>query len=176
MNMISRWFETVRDIHRDSQTIARRAYGVVEIIDGKFEAVRLRPFPTMISSVEAAWFGRYQQRCGLSNGCRLYYNQPAGHRSYLALVYVVTTLNATLTTLRLGLKLIDEIARIKRCDAILCQVTNRRLTDRILGRAGWERHLLHRRGRHFIRRFYGQYPAALEQSPIAVTITAPTQR
>jgi hypothetical protein len=54
---------------------------------------------------------------------------------------------------------LDEIARIKGIDALVCEAWNLRLSDRLLRRCGWERHVLHSRRRHFIKRFYGRYPA-----------------
>jgi hypothetical protein len=53
---------------------------------------------------------------------------------------------------------LQEIARIKRTDAIVCDVTSSRISDRLLARAGWERHCLASPRRHFIKRFYGEYP------------------
>jgi hypothetical protein len=53
---------------------------------------------------------------------------------------------------------LDEIARIKQTDAIVCDVRNARISDRLLRRWGWESHVPQSRRRHFIKRFYGEYP------------------
>jgi hypothetical protein len=53
--------------------------------------------------------------------------------------------------------MLDEIARIKGAHAIVCHVTNGRISDRLLRRWGWEAHCLNWKGRHFIKRFYGRY-------------------
>jgi hypothetical protein len=49
---------------------------------------------------------------------------------------------------------------IKRSDALLCDVLNERISDRLLQRWGWERHVLDSPRRHHIKRFYGEYPPA----------------
>ncbi len=122
------------------------------------EFIILRPLPKMISAAEAHWLGRWNQARWQRDHVQLYYNQPLGHRNFLALKYIVSSLATTLATLRAAFGVLDEIARIKGSDAILCEVSNRRITDRIMQYAGFERHLPEARRRHYIRRFYGQYP------------------
>ena len=53
---------------------------------------------------------------------------------------------------------LDAIAELKHINAIVCHVTNERITDRLLHRWGWEEHCQDWPGRHFIKRFYGNYP------------------
>lgn len=65
---------------------------------------------------------------------------------------------ASFKTFRSSLIVLDEIARIKRIDAIVCEVRNLRISDRLLARWGWESHVPQSRRRHFIKRFYGTYP------------------
>jgi hypothetical protein len=59
---------------------------------------------------------------------------------------------------------LDEIARIKRSDAILAHVSNPQISDRLMWRWGWERHLVQSSKRQFIKRFYGVYPESLLHS------------
>ena len=92
--------------------------------------------------------------------CRVYYNQPMGHRNYLTLSYTESSLNTQLKTFYAALDVLTQIAFIKRSDAILAEVTNEKLSDRFMIRRGWERHLEHKRQRHWIKRFYGPYPAS----------------
>ena len=51
-------------------------------------------------------------------------------------------------------------ARIKRSDALLCDVASNRISDRLMRRWGWESHKPQRWHRNFIKRFYGQYPSS----------------
>jgi hypothetical protein len=53
---------------------------------------------------------------------------------------------------------LDEIARLKGSDAIVAEVRNLRISNRLLHRWGWESHLPTSRRRHYIKRFYGSYP------------------
>jgi hypothetical protein len=53
---------------------------------------------------------------------------------------------------------LDEIARIRGAVAIVAHVTNGSISDRLLQRFGWQQHLEHWQGRHWIRRFYDGYP------------------
>jgi hypothetical protein len=63
-----------------------------------------------------------------------------------------------LRTVCRALEALDAIARIKRSDAILCDVANWRISREILARWGWEPHCPSRWHRHYIKRFYGIYP------------------
>ena len=65
---------------------------------------------------------------------------------------------ATFRTVRSSLVILDEIARLKSTDAIVAEVRNLRISDRLLRRWGWESHVPTSRRRHFIKRFYGTYP------------------
>ena len=58
-----------------------------------------------------------------------------------------------------ALAVLDEIARLKQSDAILCEVANWRISREMLARFGWVPHCPSRWHRHYIKRFYGEYPA-----------------
>ena len=60
--------------------------------------------------------------------------------------------------LMLMLVALDDVARIKGVDAIVCQIANDRLSDRTMAHIGFESHFPTSKQRHFIRRFYGKYP------------------
>lgn len=152
-------FETVTDLAFGVDTLRRRRYGVIEVRHGRLVAVRLRPFPKLLSLPEVypvRW--RYHGR-GPADRCLLYYNQPWRHHQFLSLKYVVSTAGATLATFRRALDTLDEIARIKQSDALLCDAANLRISDRLLARWGWRPHCPRRWHRNFIKRFYGEYPA-----------------
>jgi hypothetical protein len=53
---------------------------------------------------------------------------------------------------------LDRVAELKRIDAIVCDASNIRLSDRLMARLGWEPHKPQRWHRNYIRRFYGVYP------------------
>jgi hypothetical protein len=150
-------FQSVTDLSDPLHRLRDRPYGVIETAEERLVGVHLRPFPKFISWPEIALLGRWSHRRRRGNRCLLYYNQPCRHRNYLALKYVVSTAGATLQTFRLALTVLDQIARLKRSDALLCDVANPAISDRLLARWGWEPlrpapwHRLH------IKRFYGDY-------------------
>lgn len=150
-------WETVFDLRAQADTLRRRPYGVIVMEGGYLQEIRLRPWPTWLSSGGLWGSSGFAQRAA-GDRCWLYYNQPCRHRRFLALKFIVTSRGASFATFRNALIALDEIARIKGTDAIVAEIRNPRISDRLLRRWGWESHLPSSRRRHFIKRFYGQYP------------------
>lgn len=158
-----RLFESVTDLQSGADLLRRRRYGVVEVVDGQLSQVRLRPFPKLISlpGVRFDEWWSHGRRSG--DRCWLYYNQPASCPNFLAVVHVVSTAGTSFRSFRLAVAVMDEIARLKSSDAMVCHVANDRISERLLTRWGWERHAPRLRGRNYIKRFYGDYPAPLAE-------------
>ncbi len=152
-------FHTIRDLSEATQLLADKPYGVIVAQQGILDCVQIRPFPKRVSVTEALWVGGYSHKRIKRNRVQVYYNQPARHPNYLIAKYAVSELGTTLATMRAAFKTFMEIARIKQADAALCQVISRRVTDRVMQYWGFERHNRESRGRHYIRRFYGNYPS-----------------
>ncbi len=116
---------------------------------------------------------RYHQR---ARGDRLwlYYNQPRRHPKFLALKFVVSTRNTSWASMVRALEVLDEIAQIKQCDALLCDAANLRLTPRLLAREGWEPHTRSRWHRNYIKRFYGDYSQMRKQPQSTQEVLAAT--
>ncbi|MCO6047688.1 hypothetical protein NG895_27610 [Aeoliella sp. ICT_H6.2] len=153
------WFSKIHDLlaHRDQ--VAQGRYGVIETRHGEFHSLELRPLPKLISWPEV-WPVRLKFHArGPQDRCRLYFNQPRGMANFLALKYIVSTDGTRYATFRAALAALDQVAAIKRTDAIVCDAANVRLSDRLMQRWGWEPHKPQRWHRNFIRRFYGEYPA-----------------
>jgi hypothetical protein len=92
--------------------------------------------------------------------------------NFLALKYVVSTGGTSYATFRAALNVLDLVAELKRTDAIVCDVANLRISDRLLARLGWQPHKPRRWHRNYIRRFYGVYPLAavantMSENPLA---------
>jgi hypothetical protein len=149
---------TLTDPFADTEALERRRYGVIEVCDGRLAAIHLRPWPKLISTLGVVWWGRLQHAHRSGNRCWLYYNQPWRYPTFLALKYVVSTRECTFATFHRSLQVLDEVARIKRTDAIVCDAWNMRISDRLLARWGWQPHLPSRWHRHYIKRLYGVYP------------------
>lgn len=166
------WFDTVTDLKRQAAVVRRRRYGLIEVTEGEFVRIHLRPLPKSISMAGIA-FGRWWWHSLIeSDSCWLYYNQPRRFPNFLALKYVVSTVGTRFATFRRAVALLDEVARIKRTDALLCDVSNVRISDRLMRRWGWEPHKPQRWHRNYIKRFYGAYPAqrAIHQPPHAAVV------
>jgi hypothetical protein len=152
-----RLFETVSDLDAQAETIRTRRYGVIELCEGRVVAVHLRPWPKLVSLVGLLWGQAYHKYIG-GDRMWVYYNQPARWPNFLAVKFVVSSRNTSWATARRALAVLDDIAQIKRSDALLCDAANFRLSPRLLAREGWERHTSSRWHRNYIKRFYGSYP------------------
>ena len=141
----------------DLPGIRGHRYGTIEAANGELREIRFRLLPKWISYSEV-WWDQVMAHRRPQDRCLLYFDQPWGSPDYLALKYVVSEVGTRLQTIRIALSALDEVARIKSTDAIVCEVSNDRISDRVLRRLGWESHLPHSKRRHFIRRFYGSYP------------------
>ncbi len=152
------WIESVRDLELDQDILRYRPYGMIEARRGQLVRVQLKPWPKIGSVMEARWLSGWKHKRRKLDHCRLYYNQPVGHRRFLALTYFESTLKTSFKTIRTALDVLDGIAYLKKSNAILAEVSNPRISDRAMQRFGWERHLDHGRHRHYIKRFWGEYP------------------
>jgi hypothetical protein len=147
-------FETVTDLGEGAERLRRRLYGVIEMTAGRLRRVRLRPFPAIVSVPGILLGGGSVHRFWPGDRLWLYYNQPRRFPDFLVLKYVVSTRDTTLATLVRALDVLDGIARLKRSDALLCDVGNWRISHRLLARWDWVPHCPSRWHRHYIKRFY----------------------
>jgi hypothetical protein len=151
-------FETISDLTEGGETLRRRRYGIIEVADGRVQRVLLRPFPKIVSAPGILLYGGWCHRHRRGDFLRLYYNQPRRFSNFLVLKYIESSRDTRIATLAAAMAVLDEIARRKRSDALLCDVANWRITTKVLGRVGWTPHCPSRFHRHFIKRFYGSYP------------------
>lgn len=105
------------------------------------------------------WIGGATHSRKQQDRVRFWYSQPYGHNQYLILSYAVSEMGTSTLSLRAAFRVLDRIAEFKRSDAILCEASNPRLNDRIMKYWGFERHMPNARRKHYIRRFYGEFPA-----------------
>ncbi len=169
-------WESVTDLAHGAELLRQRRYGMVETADERLVRILLRPFPKIVSLPHIWLAQQWHHRRHRGNRCRLYYNQPRRFPNYLVLKYVVADAGTSLATFRLAVLLLDEIARIKCSDALLCDVANLRISDRLLRRWGWQPQRPRWLHRHYIKRFYGAYPPRPEAIARLVSGTAATPR
>jgi hypothetical protein len=155
-------FETVTDLEFQAEILRRRRYGTIEAHDGRFRRVKPRWFPKIASVPEVFLFGGWYHSLVPGDRCWLYYDQPRRFSNFLAVKCILSARDTRFATVRRVLEALDEIARIKGVDALLCDVANWRLSTAIMARWGWQRHCPSTWHRHFIRRFYGNYPQKWE--------------
>lgn len=151
-------FTKVHDVRESREILTRKSYGMIEAQGGELSFVQLRPFPKLVSVAEAAWIGGWSHNRIKRDRVQVFYNQPSRHSNFLVAKYAVSELGTTLATMRASFRTFMEIARLKQVDAALCEIISKRVTDRIMKYWGFEPHNPKARGRHFIRRFYGEYP------------------
>jgi hypothetical protein len=161
---MSRLFESVSDLESGGSTIRRRSYGVIEVRSGRLARIVFRPWPKTFTADDVLWRGQFSTRGRRHDFCRLYFNQPRAHPGYLALKFIVGEFGTTFATIRCAALVLDEIARLKRIDAVLCHVSTNHISNRLLRRWGWEPHLVESSRRQFIKRFYGTYRRNLTEA------------
>jgi hypothetical protein len=136
-----------------AETLRRRRYGVIEVREGRLRRILLRPYPKLVSLYEVGIASLLNGFKPTRDRCLLYYNAPRACPGYLTLRYLVSDPGTSMKTIHTALRTLDEIARLRRAQAIVCDAANPRLSHRLMERYGWVRHCEHLRGRHYIKRY-----------------------
>lgn len=134
--------------------------GRIVTCEGRLRLIQRRWLGYRASLLRVGIDKRFRPR-GLPE-CVLLYHHGWLSKDYLVLGYVASHPRASTASLYCAGLVLDEVARVKGCHAIVTEVTNPRLSDQLLERWGWERHCQSWSGRHFIKRFYGTYPEIAE--------------
>ncbi len=138
------------------ELLKQRTCGRIFVERTRLVAIYGRWWPYYGNLLQAAWDQRFRRQ---EDCCELYYHVPWSAPQYLSLSYIRAGQRATPSTVMAACMVLDEIARLKNASAIVAHITNGRISDRVLQRWGWEPHCPTLPGRHFIKRFYGKYPA-----------------
>lgn len=146
-------WKSINNLAAARDTVARRRYAIIEVRGGLLHALHFRPFPKFASIAEAWLDSRVRSWRRADDHCWLYFNEPRSCPGFLTLAYLVSTSAASLKSIQTALAALDEVAKIKRSDAIVCDASNLRLSDRVMARYGFEKHALTLPGRNFIKRF-----------------------
>lgn len=150
-------FRPVKNLAAEGARLEHWRAGRIVTASGRLVGVERRWMAYKATRLRVWWDRR--QPPGGAIQCELYFHQPIGNPGFLVLGYVRSHPLASLSSFYCATLALDEIARIKGCYAIVAEVTNERLSDRLLARWGWAQHCRTWRGRHFIKRFYGDYPS-----------------
>jgi len=154
--LVSREFRNLKDAKETLRTLRS---GRILMRGGRLEAIQKHWVSSPVSIAQVWWESRHGRLGG--DVCRLDFHIPRGLSNFITLDYIRSGRGASYKTFVGACHVLDEVARIRGADAIVAHVTNGQLSDRLLHRLGWQRHMPDWRGRHFIRRFYGQYPPSM---------------
>lgn len=144
------------DLVRDASKIRRWRYGRILMKAGRLVEIQRRLTCGSVSIAQVWWQAKY----GRSDDdvCWIDYHTPLGMPSFLTLDYIRAGTYAGYQSFCGACHLLDDVARIRGASAIVAHVSNGNISDRLMIRMGWERHLQDWCGRHWIRRFYDGYP------------------
>lgn len=136
--------------------------GVIMVESGELRAIRRRWWPRLVSGIEATWWAARRLKAAGRDECRLFWSAPRSAPGYLTLKYVWSGAGTRFGTFRTAVAALDQIAWLRRSEAIVCEVFNPRISNRLLVRWGWEQHLLLSGRRHWIKRFYGEWSGLMD--------------
>lgn len=146
-------FETVTDLAAGADVLRARSYGMIETRQGRFVRLVYRPWPRRVTWLGARVVGEWRRGFAPGDVCRLYFNRPRRFPQFLSVVFVLSGREASFATFRAAVTTLDEVARLVGSDALLCDASNARISDRLLARWGWEPHAPSAWHRNFIKRF-----------------------
>ncbi|KAA5544334.1 hypothetical protein FYK55_08265 [Roseiconus nitratireducens] len=146
----------VTDPRSAPDQIRRWRCGRIVLQAGKLLRIERRLFVGSVSVAQVWWQNRYGRPD--DDLCWLDYHQPMGMPAFLTVDYIRSGRNAGYASLIAAGHVLEEIARLRGTQAIVAHVSTTSISDRLLTRHGWQRHLHHWAGRHWIRRFYDGYP------------------
>lgn len=151
----------VTDVAESAELLRSRRSGQIVTQAGRLQAIYGRWWPYAGNLLQAKWDALL--RPVASDRCELFYHQTGAEGGFLTLAYVRSGKNTSPSTCYAATLVLDEIARLKQSSAMVCHVTNARISPRLLQRWGWQAHCLHWKGRHYIKRLYGNYPSIAPQ-------------
>ena len=167
-------FETVTDLAAGADVVRARSYGMIEARQGRFARLVYRPWPRRVTWLGARVVGEWRRRFAPGDVCRLYFNRPRRFPQFLSVAFVLSGREASFATFRAAVTALDEVARLVGSDALLCDASNARISDRLLARWGWEPHAPSAWHRNFIKRF-GPRAAVAATQPPAERMSEPTE-
>lgn len=152
--------DAIDDPRREAEKIRRWRCGRIVMQAGRLVEVQRRLSSGSVSMAQVWWQAKYGRND--DEICWIDYHQPIGMSAFLTLDYVRSGTRAGYRSFRGATVVLDEIARLRGTLAIVAHVSNGNISDRLLVRLGWQRHLDSWNGRHWIRRFYDGYPPATQ--------------
>ena len=144
------WFRPKVEYSKSDAEFCRKyRYLSIEGTDDSASA-QARWWPALASQF-GAWFAS-KVRPLPRNSYRLQLSRTRTATGFLTINYVESGKGTSLRTMLAAARIVEHVAVINECYAIVCHTANPRLSDRVLNFMGYERHCRHLPGRHYIRR------------------------
>jgi len=134
----------------NEERVSKWRYGEVVLRNGRAVSIQARWWPRW-GTVWGAMVDRVVRSLP-EDECRFYYSFPRSAPGYMSLLYVHAGEKTYYRTFHQGIVAIDAIAGLHKARAIVCQVTNDRLNDRMMTRWGYVKHAENLGDNHYIRR------------------------
>jgi len=125
-------------------------YGEVLLSHGELVAIYPRWWPKIASRWEA--IQHTLLRSLPEDVCRAYYAFPRRAPGYMTVIYAHSGPNTHYRTLYRGVKVMEDIARLRNTKAMVCESVNARVDERLLNRWGYVKHAVSLGGNHYIKR------------------------
>jgi hypothetical protein len=134
----------------NEERVSKWRYGEVVLRNGRVVSIQARWWPRW-GTVWGAMVDRVVRSLP-EDECRFYYSFPRSAPGYMSLLYVHAGEKTYYQTFHQGIEAMDAIAGLRKARAIVCQVTNDRLNDRMMTRWGYVKHAENLGDNHYIRR------------------------
>lgn len=141
---------SVTSVVGNSEKIRSWNYGELELSDGKLIGIYPRWWPRCGSQWEA--FQDSYFRTLPRDFCRAYYAFPRRAPGFMSVLYARSGPKTQYKTLYRAVVVMDEIARLRDAQAIVCQTISLRASERLMNRWGYVRHAQSLGSNHFIKR------------------------
>ncbi len=141
---------TATSVEENADRIRLWNYGELELFDGNLLRIYPRWWPRIASEWES--FRDSTNRSLPTDFCRAYYAFPRRAPGFMSVLYARSGPNTQYKTLYRAVVVMDEIARLRGSDAIVCQTINLRASERLMNRWGYVRHALALGDNHYIKR------------------------
>jgi len=140
----------VNSIHGHRDLIRAWRYGEVELSNGEFVGIYARWWPRFGSQWET-WQETYNPTLP-PDSCRAYYAFPRKAPGFMSVLYARSGPSTQYKTIYRAVNAMDEIAKLRDAQAIVCQMVTERGSERLMKRWGYVRHAFSLAGNHYIKR------------------------
>ena len=120
------------------------------LVTSSFLEIRKRFWPRLASYWDVFWDEKISK--GNVNSCHVFFSFPRKAPGFLTVNYFRTGAQTEYSTILFATQVIEQIARIRACRAIVCQVISKRISERLMKRWGYVPHAKSLGAGHYIRR------------------------